>query len=125
MDFLTSSRSSVEAALVNLRESLVATATLAGAAIKLHESYPAWQPNMESSLLAHCKKVHEEVTGKAPEVTIIHAGLECGIIGEPYEDMEMISFGPDMHGVHAPGERLSIPSTNNVYEYLKALISSM
>ncbi len=125
VDFLTSSRSSVEAALVNLRESLVATATLAGAAIKLHESYPAWQPNMESSLLAHCKAVHEEVTGKAPEVTIIHAGLECGIIGEPYEGMEMISFGPDMHGVHAPGERLSIPSTNNVYEYLKALISSM
>ncbi len=125
VEFLTSSRSSVEAALVNLRESIAATATLAGAAITLHESYPAWQPNMESELLAQCKRVHEEVTGKTPEVTIIHAGLECGIIGEPYEDMEMISFGPDMHGVHAPGERLSIPSTNNVYQYLKALISSM
>ena len=125
VEFLTSSRSSVEAALVNLRESIAATATLANAAITLHESYPAWQPNMDSALLAHCKKIHEEVTGKAPAVTIIHAGLECGIIGEPYEDMEMISFGPDMHGVHSPAERLSIPSTNNVYTYLKALISSM
>ena len=125
VDFLTSSRSSVEPALVNLRESIVAVAKLAGAAVTLHESYPAWQPNMDSSLLAHCKAVHEEVTGKAPEVTIIHAGLECGIIGEPYEDMEMISFGPTMHGVHSPAEKLSISSTNNVYEYLKALISSM
>ena len=125
VEILTSSRSSVEPALVNLRESIVAVAKLAGAAVNLHESYPAWQPNMDSSLLAHCKAVHEEVTGHAPEVTIIHAGLECGIIGEPYEDMEMISFGPTMHGVHSPAERLSISSTNNVYKYLKALISSM
>ncbi|MFH1532465.1 MAG: aminoacyl-histidine dipeptidase [Pseudomonadota bacterium] len=125
VELLTSSRSSVEAALVNLRESIAAVATLAGAAITLHESYPAWQPNMDSELLARCKRVHEEVTGKAAQVTIIHAGLECGIIGEPYEDMEMISFGPTMHGVHSPAERLSIQSTANVYEYLKALISSM
>jgi len=125
VELLTSSRSSVEAALVNLRESIAAAATLAGAACKLHESYPAWQPDMDSALLAHCKSVHEKVTGRVPEVTIIHAGLECGIIGEPYEDMEMISFGPTMHGVHSPAERLSIQSTNNVYEFLKALISTM
>ncbi|MBM4372325.1 MAG: cytosol nonspecific dipeptidase, partial [Deltaproteobacteria bacterium] len=82
-------------------------------------------PRMDSKLLARCRAVHQQVTGKDAHVTIIHAGLECGIIGEPYPDMEMISFGPTMHGVHSPAERLSITSTGNVYRYLTALLASL
>jgi dipeptidase D len=124
VEILTSSRSSVSPALENLRRQIKAVAELSGATINLHESYPGWQPDMKSKLLTHCVTVHEQLLGKKPEINAIHAGLECGIIGEPYGDMEMISMGPTMHDVHSPDERLSISSTNNVYKYLKAVLAA-
>jgi len=69
--------------------------------------------------------VHKEVTGKEPEVMAIHAGLECGILGEHFPGMDMISFGPDMEAVHSPDERLNIPSTRRFFQLLKALLEAL
>ena len=90
---LTSQRSSVMNRLDLLTSRIEAVARLAGGVADTGGGYPAWQPNMDSPLLAKCQAVYQELYGKAPVVEIIHAGLECGIIGGKYEGMDMISFG--------------------------------
>lgn len=122
---LNSSRSSVASALDRLLERISAVAGLAGADAQHGEGYPGWQPNLDSKLLAFAQEQYVAVTGNQPEVTAIHAGLECGIIGEKYPGMDMISIGPDMFDVHSPDERLSIPSTARFYTYLKALVNAL
>ena len=122
---LHSSRSSVDSALERMKGRITAIANLAGAEAKHGNGYPGWQPNLESKLLAKAKESYREVTGEDAEITAIHAGLECGIIGEKYPGMEMVSFGPNMYDVHSPDERLSVSSTARFYEYLKAFIASL
>ncbi|MCK5800560.1 MAG: aminoacyl-histidine dipeptidase [Deltaproteobacteria bacterium] len=118
-------RSSIGTALEGARQGLRSLGLALGAKVELEASYPGWIPNLSSSLLATFKGVHEAVTGKAPEVMVIHAGLECGILGEHFPGMEMISIGPTMEGVHAPGERLSIGSTQRFYSLLKATLEAL
>jgi len=120
-----SSRSSVAAALTRMRGRVAAAGRLAHTDVRQLSGYPGWQPNMDSELLARAREVYEASTGKTAKVTAIHAGLECGIIGEKYAGMDMISIGPDMHGVHSPDERLSIPSTERFYGFLKALVAKI
>ena len=78
-------------------------------------------PNLKSELLGIFKQVHQDVLDCEPKVVAIHAGLECGILGEKFEGMDMISFGPTLRGVHAPGEKLSIPSTARFYDLLNKI----
>jgi dipeptidase D len=120
-----SSRSSVASALARMRTRVAAAGRLAHADVRQLTGYPGWQPNMDSALLAKARSLYEASTGKTARVTAIHAGLECGIIGEKYSGMDMISIGPDMHGVHSPDERLSIPSTERFYSFLKALVAKI
>jgi dipeptidase D len=122
---LSSSRSSVASALERMKDRIAIVASLAGAEAKHGEGYPGWQPDLDSKLLAFARAQYLEVTGKEAEVTAIHAGLECGIIGEKYPGMDMISIGPDMHDVHSPDERLSIPSTARFYAFLSALVNAL
>ncbi len=122
---LNSSRSSVASALDRLLERISAVTALAGADAQHGEGYPGWQPNLDSELLVIAKEQYLAVTGKEAVVTAIHAGLECGIIGEQYPGMDMISIGPDMFDVHSPDERLSIPSTARFYTFLKALVGAL
>ncbi len=119
---LNSSRSSVAWGITRMREIIHSVAELAGVEVVQKEGYPGWQPNMSSKLLANARAVYLETTGKEANATAIHAGLECGIIGEKYPGMDMISIGPDMHDVHSPAERLHIGSTERVYNFLKALV---
>lgn len=119
---LNSSRSSVAWGITRMREAIHSAAELAGAEVFQKEGYPGWAPNMKSPLLAKARKIYLETTGKEAHATAIHAGLECGIIGEKYPGMDMISIGPEMHDVHSPAERLNIPSTERVYQFLKALV---
>jgi dipeptidase D len=123
--FVCCSRSSIDSALDSCQQSLRAIGETAGAQVSFEGGYPGWAPDMDSKLLATFKRVHEKVTGGEPEVIAIHAGLECGILGERFPGMDMISFGPDMHGVHAPGERLNVPSTQRFYGLLKTLLSEL
>ena len=122
---LTSSRSSVVVALDELRDRIRACAALAGARAKLGEPYPGWQPNMSSPLLETTREVFQSCFGEPPKVTAIHAGLECGIIGQHYPGMDMISFGPAIQGAHSPDERVSIPSTARCWTLLRALLERL
>jgi dipeptidase D len=113
-----SSRSSVDSALRALRQRIRATAALAGAAVEEGNGYPGWKPNLQSPLLAILKDVHVEKLGEEPAVKAIHAGLECGIIGEKVPGMDMISFGPQIEFPHSPDERVKISSVETFYALL-------
>ena len=123
--FEESTRSSVMPALGMAQNGLFSLARLAGAKPESKGGYPGWQPNMDSKVLARAKAVHEKVTGRAPEVKAIHAGLECGIIGEKFGGMDMLSFGPQIESPHSPSERVKIDSVERFYEFLKALLADL
>lgn len=120
-----STRSSNNALLRQTRAGIFGLARLAGAEVKAEEAYPGWQPNAASPLLALCKRVHEEVLGVVPEVKAIHAGLECGIIGERYPGMDMISIGPTMRWPHSPSEQLHVASSERFYKLLLGLLKAL
>ena len=121
---LTSQRSSVMSRIDVLTQRIEAVAALAGGRAESGNGYPAWQPNMDSELLERCVKLYKEHFGKEPVVEIIHAGLECGIIGSKNEGMDMISFGPTIKDPHSPDERIHIPSIGMVWDFLAALLAS-
>jgi len=122
---LSSTRSAVKPPLEALRDRIRAVADLVGATITHGAAYPGWQPDMASPLLKTCEDVFERLYGKRPHVTAIHAGLECGVIGERVPGMRMISFGPDLRDVHSPREKLHIPTTALFWDYLKALLADL
>ena len=123
--FHESSRSSVMPALTRIQESLFGAARLAGAEPEHKGGYPGWQPNLDSPLLGSARTVHERVTGQAPKVKAIHAGLECGIIGEKWKGMDMLSFGPQIEWPHSPSERVKVDSVERFYKYLIELLSHL
>jgi dipeptidase D len=121
----TSQRSSIESAKKYFATSVAATFQLAGAKVIQTDGYPGWQPNIQSDLLRICKTVAVAQTGVAPEIKAIHAGLECGILGNKYPNMEMISFGPTITGAHSPDERVHIPAVRKFYDLLKAVLKAI
>jgi dipeptidase D len=121
----TSTRSSIASALDAAREKIGAVAGLAGADVKHLDGYPGWAPDLQSPLLAVMKRVHKDLTGKEPEIKAVHAGLECGIIGEKYPGMDMISFGPDLRNPHSPDEKVSIPTVERFYGLLAATLKTL
>lgn len=120
---LCNSRSLVASAMESVRQSMKAAVELAGGTAELTGAYPGWRPNMNSKILATAKEVWKKRTGKDPLVTAIHAGLECGVLGERLPGMDTISVGPDIRGAHSPDEQVSISSTARFYDYLKAILA--
>ena len=118
-------RSSKESEKSKLLEAVLATATLCGGKVKTHSFYPAWEYRENSPIRDNMKKVYFDMYGKEPEITVIHAGLECGILGEKIEDLDAISFGPNVFDVHTTEERLSISSTKRSYEYLCNVLKNL
>ena len=114
----TSQRSSIESEKHALKEMVACVFLLGGAEVEHTEGYPGWQPNPSSVLLQIAKEAWRENEGKDPQVVAIHAGLECGLFLEKYPDLDMISFGPWMTGVHSPAEKLNIESTHRTYKWL-------
>jgi dipeptidase D len=125
LDILTSSRSSNGSALDGVIGQIAAVCRLAGASAAPNKGYPGWQPNMESRLLAVAKGVWIKEFGQEPKFTAIHAGLECGIIGEKYPGVDMISFGPTIRWPHSPAECVSIATVGRVAEFTKALLATL
>ena len=111
-------RSSVDSAKEGLGNAIAATCELAGVTTKLSGSYPGWKPNFDSPILKTMKEVYLRLYGKPAAVKVIHAGLECGIFGKNYPDMDYISFGPTIENPHSPGEKVNIPSVAKFWEYL-------
>ncbi len=122
---LTSQRSSIMSALDHIAEKVRTILENAGAAITLEGQHPAWEPDPDSKILKTFKDVYRKVTSSEPEVTAIHAGLECGVLGEKFPGMEMISFGPDMKDVHTPDEKLSISSVQRSWNFLLEVLKSI
>ena len=120
-----SSRSSVMPSLKTVQRGIFAAARLAKGQPRSLGGYPGWQPNMDSEVLTRAIGVHQRLFGEAPEVKAIHAGLECGIIGEKYPGMDMISFGPQIEAPHSPSERVKISTLHRFYGFLKGLLADL
>lgn len=87
--------------------------------------YPGWTPNPSSELLAHCQRVYKAEFGQPAGLQVIHAGLECGLLAASHPQLDMISFGPDIQGAHAPGERVEIASVGHCWQLLKAVLQAL
>ncbi len=121
----TSQRSSVESAKHAAAQKIEATFRMIGAHVSHGDGYPGWTPNPDSRVLQVGVDTYRRLYGREPIVRAIHAGLECGLIGEKYPKMDMISYGPTLRGVHAPGEKIEVKTVemfwNLTLEILKAL----
>ncbi|WP_066965176.1 aminoacyl-histidine dipeptidase [Microbulbifer sp. Q7] len=98
---------------------------LAGAETSLDNAYPGWTPNMQSPLLALMKDVYKKMEGEEPEVKVIHAGLECGLLAKPYPNWDMVSFGPTIRRAHSPEERVHIQSVGNFWNYFLKVVEAI
>ncbi len=121
----TSSRSSVAPALKATTAQVAAVFRLAGAEVAVHDGYPGWKPNPDSQVLKTCVAVFEREFGRAPAIKAIHAGLECGLIGEKFPGMDMVSMGPQIESPHSPDERVKIPTVADFYRLLKAVLAEL
>lgn len=125
LSILASSRSSNMSALDGVVAQIRSVGALAGAAVEPNKGYPGWQPNMASPLLAVAKSAWIKEFGTEPKFTAIHAGLECGIIGEKYPGIDMISFGPTIRWPHSPAECVSIETVGKVTRFSRALLDAV
>lgn len=118
----TSQRSTVMDRLEEVTRQIDASAKLAGAETELLSSYPAWQPDPSSALLQRARQAYQRLFGQEPAVRLIHAGLECGILGDRIGDMDMLSIGPTIKNAHSPNETLFLPSLAKVWQLLVELL---
>jgi len=119
INIATLQRSSVDSAKEDIANSVGAAFKLAGAKVIHHGDYSGWKPNLNSSILKTMKEVYNKKYGKVPEVKVIHAGLECGIIGSTSgKELDMISFGPTIRFPHSPDEKVNIKSVELFYDFL-------
>ncbi|KVV15645.1 aminoacyl-histidine dipeptidase [Flavobacterium sp. TAB 87] len=118
-------RSSVETSKFDLANSLRSAFELVGCEVELAGSYPGWTPNVNSEILEVLKEIYEKQNGDQPKVVACHAGLECGILGTNYPDMDMISFGPTIHGAHSPDERASIKSAQKYWKFVLEVLENI
>ena len=119
---ITSQRSSVVSELHAIAEKVEATFFLGGFEAEHHGEYPGWRPNLSSRILEHSVASYRKLFGVDPEVKAIHAGLECGLFLEKFPDLDMISFGPTLRGVHAPGEKLELASLDKFVAHLEDVV---
>jgi dipeptidase D len=120
-----SSRSSIGSALQDMRDRIRAIAELSGAKVDEDKPYPGWKPNLDSKLLKKSKQIFKEMYGKDPVVEAIHAGLECGIIGEKFPGMDMISIGPTIKYPHSPEEQVKISTVEKFFDYVIKILQTV
>lgn len=122
---ICSQRSNVMSALDNQAATIKAVFQLAGAEVVQGEGYPAWKMRADSKLTALTVETYRKLFGKDPKVLGIHAGLECGLFSEKYPNLDMVSFGPTLRGVHSPDERLLIPTVQMVWDHLLEILKNI
>ena len=125
LKILNLSRSSIESGKFAVAEQLKSVYELAGMNVEFGGSYPGWKPKPGSEIVQIMEKIYENRFGDKPQVVACHAGLECGIIGANYPDMEMVSFGPTIRGAHSPDERANIPSVQKFWGFLKEILANI
>ncbi len=122
---VASQRSNVMSNLRNMANTVKAQFQLAGAEVEQGDGYPAWKMNANSQLTKIVVDTYKKLFGKEPKVLGIHAGLECGLFSERYPNMDMVSFGPTLRGVHSPDERLLIPTVQMVWDHLLEILKTI
>lgn len=122
---VTSQRSSVASEIEEIAEMVQTVFALGGAEVHGSDGYPGWKPDLNSEILKISRSTYLEMFGKEPEVKAIHAGLECGIIGEKYPGMDMVSFGPTLEGVHSPDEKIYIDTVERFWDFLLAILKNV
>ena len=115
-------RSSIESSKMDLAQALEANFKMANLQVSFSGSYPGWTPNVSSPILKVLTSVYEQLYQKKPKVVACHAGLECGILGKNYPNMDMISFGPTILGAHSPDERVSISSVQKYWRFVLEIL---
>jgi len=118
-------RSSVESRKEELSSMVESVFALAGGKVELNGGYPGWKPNLDSPILKEMTRIYETKFGKTPKVMIIHAGLECGILGTHYPHMDMISFGPTIRFPHSPDEKVNIKTVQMFWDFLLATLADI
>lgn len=118
-------RSSVESSKFDLANALRSAFELIGCEVTFSGSYPGWTPNVSSEILEVLKGIYQKQNGAQPNVVACHAGLECGILGTNYPDMDMISFGPTIKGAHSPDERASISSAQKYWKFVLEILENI
>ncbi|WP_126653742.1 aminoacyl-histidine dipeptidase [Chryseobacterium aureum] len=125
LKILNLTRSSVDSSKYSVAEQLKSVAELAGMNVEFSGSYPGWKPKPGSEIVQLMEKLYTEKFSEKPHVVACHAGLECGIIGANYPEMEMVSFGPTIRGAHSPDERANISSTQKFWSFLKDILANI
>jgi dipeptidase D len=120
-----STRSSIKSALQDFRDRIRATAELSGASVEEDTPYPGWKPNLDSKILDISKGIFKDMYGKDVVVEAIHAGLECGIIGEKFPGMDMISIGPTIKYPHSPEEQVHVSTVGKFYKYVLKILENV
>ncbi len=118
-------RSSVTSSKEALANALTSTFELAGYNVNLAGDYPGWAPNMDSDILKVLDSLYQKMNGEKAHVAACHAGLECGILGQNYPGMDMISFGPTIKGAHSPDERASISSAKKYWKFILEILKNI
>ena len=118
----TNQRSSIEGAKAWIASSVESLFRLADAEISSGGGYPGWKPNLNSEVLEISREVYKRLFKKEPEIKAIHAGLECGILGDKYPGLDVVSFGPTIQGAHSPDERVNIRDVERFYALLKGIL---
>jgi dipeptidase D len=118
-------RSSVDTAKDATAWRIAAVFHLMDAEVQLTGAYPGWKPNMNSPILHTCQEVYRKNFGKVPEIKAIHAGLECGLLGGVYPNLDMISFGPTIRFPHSPDEKVHIDTVRKFWEFLVAILEEI
>ncbi|MDE7402984.1 MAG: aminoacyl-histidine dipeptidase [Muribaculaceae bacterium] len=121
----TSQRSSVESRKNDIAGQVEAHFQLAGAIVTHSDGYPGWAPNMKSPIMKISADAYEELFGVKPAIKAIHAGLECGLFLTKHPDLDMVSFGPTMTGVHSPDEQLLIPTVEKFWKHLQRVLEKV
>jgi dipeptidase D len=121
----TSQRSSVASEIDEIVQTVTAVLELGGADVETSDGYPGWKPNLASPILKLAADAYKSLFGKEPEVKAIHAGLECGILGERVPGLDMVSFGPTLRDVHTPDEKIHIDSVEKFWKFLLAILKNV
>jgi len=121
----TSQRSSAASEIEEICRTVADVFELGGAEVHASDGYPGWKPNLDSEILSIAKQTYKSLHGQEPAVKAVHAGLECGIIGERFPGMDMVSFGPTLSGVHSPEEKLYIDTVEKFWNYLLAILKNV
>ena len=118
-------RSLIDSATENMGHRLCGLFRMAGAEARMVGMFPGWQPDVSSAMLVTMKETHETLFGNAPEVKVIHAGLECGILGATYPEWDMVSIGPTIVFPHSPDEKVHIESVSRFWQWLQAALGAV